>query len=122
MTNQSSTLQGSNSVNVPMTTGTLRAAVPEGWGINRRVDADSVCSVRADIVLIRPVLAAFGRDALQFLLRRGIGIADLHGEMILSDRHAMEVLDNLLANVTSLEAVNWKIVRKAEDRCTNERG
>lgn len=71
--------------------------------INGRVDADSHGSVCADIVLVGSVLAALGGDALQLLLRRRVGVADLHQETLITNGLAVVAPDDLLADVTRFE-------------------
>jgi hypothetical protein len=50
-------------------------------------------------------LSSFGRDSLQILLSRSIGIADLKKKTLLANGLAMELLDDLLADITRLEAI-----------------
>lgn len=79
---------------------------PGGLGVvDGRVDADGHGSISADIVLVGTVLAALSSNALQLLLGRRVGIADLHLEALVTNGLAMETADDLLANLTRLEAI-----------------
>jgi hypothetical protein len=49
-------------------------------------------------------LSALSSYTLQVLLGRGIGIANLKEETFFADGLAMELLDNLFADITGLEA------------------
>jgi hypothetical protein len=50
-------------------------------------------------------LSSFGRDSLEILLSRSIGVADLEKKTLLANGLAMELLDDLLADITRLEAI-----------------
>lgn len=63
-------------------------------------------AISTDIVLIGPELTALGGDALQILLSRSIGIANLEKETLLANGLAMELLDDLLTDITVLEAAS----------------
>jgi hypothetical protein len=54
-------------------------------------------------------LTAFGGDALQVLLSRGIGIANLQKKALLANGLTMELLDDLFADVASLKAMNRSV-------------
>jgi hypothetical protein len=54
-------------------------------------------------------LTAFGGDALQVLLSRGIGIANLQKKALLANGLTVELLDDLFADVASLKAVNRSV-------------
>lgn len=87
--------------------GEARSATPAAGlrAVNGRSHADSHSSVCADVVLIGAVLPALGGDALQLLLRRRVGIANLHQEALISNGLAMVASDDLLADVTRFETV-----------------
>lgn len=80
------------------TTPSLRA-------VDGGVDANSHRAIGADIILVGTVLAALGGDALQLLLGRSIGVADLHQVALVTNGLAMVALDDLLTHLTGLEAV-----------------
>jgi len=54
-------------------------------------------------------LTAFGGDALQVLLSRGIGIANLQKKALLANGLTVELLDDLFADVASLKAMNKSV-------------
>jgi hypothetical protein len=54
-------------------------------------------------------LTAFGGDALQVLLSRGIGIANLQKKALLANGLTVELLDDLFADVASLKAMNRSV-------------
>jgi hypothetical protein len=54
-------------------------------------------------------LTAFSGDALQVLLSRGIGIANLQKKALLANGLTVELLDDLFADVASLKAVNRSV-------------
>jgi hypothetical protein len=71
-------------------------------------------------------LSALSSDTLQVLLGGGIGIANLKEETLFADGLAMELLDNLFADITGLEATTivqsyciGKIVRIYQPRKTD---
>jgi hypothetical protein len=68
------------------------------------MDANFSSTIRANIVLIRAELTAFGSDAFQLLLRGCIGIPDLHAHCVVTDRHTMILLDDILTLFPRLEA------------------
>jgi len=55
-------------------------------------------------------LTAFGCNALQVLLSRGIGIANLQKKTFLTNGLAVELLDNLFADLAGLKAVNMSVL------------
>lgn len=65
-------------------------------------------AVGADVVLVGSILAAFGRDTLELLLSGSIGVTNLHDVVLLADGDAMEVLNDLLADLASLEAASQR--------------
>lgn len=78
------------------------------WRTNNgggHVDKLSGSTICAYIVLIGSKLTALRGDSLQVLLGRSVGIANLEEETFLTNWLAMELLDNLLADVTALKAV-----------------
>jgi hypothetical protein len=82
-----------------------KATVPDRLvTVDAGIDADSHGAIGSNVVLIGAVLTALGSDALQLLLSRSVGIANLHGEAITLNGLAVELLDDLLANVTRLKA------------------
>lgn len=85
--------------------GETGRTTPSALAVDSRVLTDSHGSVGADVVLVGTVLTALGSDALQLLLRRRVGIADLHHEALFADGNAVESLDDLLADVTRLETL-----------------
>ena len=107
------------SVGVPETASSLGATVPKRRCIDGRVDADSMCSVCSNIVLVCTILPTLRSYALQLLLRRGVCIADLHDKMVLANRHAVEVLDDLLADIATLEPVQKQLLEGREMRRKN---
>lgn len=72
--------------------------------IDGRVLADSHGAIGTDVVLVGTVLTALSSDALQLLLRRRVGVADLHHEALSANGNAVEALDNLLTDIARLEA------------------
>jgi hypothetical protein len=54
-------------------------------------------------------LTAFGGDALQVLLSRGIGIANLQKKALLANGLTVELLNDLFADVASLKAMNRSV-------------
>jgi hypothetical protein len=54
-------------------------------------------------------LTAFGGDALQVLLSRGIGIANLQKKALLANGLTVELLDDLFADVAGLKAMNRSV-------------
>lgn len=79
-------------------------ATPGALAIDGGVLTDSHGSVGADVVLVGTVLPALSSDALQLLLCRCVGVADLHHEALVADGNAMVALDDLLTDITRLEA------------------
>lgn len=75
------------------------------WGRHWRGQSDHVsrCSISSNIVFVCAELTSFGSDTLQVFLCRGIGITDLKQKSLLADGLAMELLDNLLADITVFE-------------------
>lgn len=92
--------------------GKARRTAPVLRVVDGRVDANSHCAVGADVVLVGTVLTALGSDALQLLLGRSIGVADLHQVALIANRLAVVALDDLLTHVTTLEAVMRALVDK----------
>jgi hypothetical protein len=54
-------------------------------------------------------LTAFSGDTLEVLLSSGIGIANLQKKTLLANGLTMELLDDLLADVTGLKAVHGSV-------------
>ena len=67
--------------------------------------ANKRSTIGANVVLVCSELATLRGDTLQFLLRWGIGVADVHQKALLANRHAVKLLDHFVTNVSILEAV-----------------
>ena len=72
-------------------------------------------AIGANIVLVGSELTAFSGDTLQVLLSRGIGIANLQKKALLANRLAVELLDDLFTDLTSLKAVNRSVSPQMEN-------
>ena len=75
------------------------------WHWRRERNNITSGTVSSNIVLVGSELTTFGCDALQVLLSRSIGVADLEKKTLLANGLAMELLDDLLADITRLEAI-----------------
>ena len=75
------------------------------WHWRRERNNITSGTVSSNIVLVGSELSSFGRDSLEILLSRGIGVADLEKKTLLANGLAMELLDDLLADITRLEAI-----------------
>lgn len=73
------------------------------WGESENVSSSTISS---DIVLVGSELTAFSSDSLQILLSSGIGIANLEKKAFLANGLAVELSDDLFADITTLEATN----------------
>jgi len=54
-------------------------------------------------------LTTFSGDSLQILLSWSVGVADLEEKTFLADGLPMELLDDLLTDVTSLKPMVWSV-------------
>lgn len=72
--------------------------------IDTGAHADGVGAIGADVILVGAVLATLSRDPLQLLLRRRIGVSDLHLLSIDAELETIEVLDDPLTYLPTLEA------------------
>ena len=81
--------------------------------IDTGMDPNIGSAIGANVVLIGTELAALCGDTLQLLLRRGVGIADLHQHALFSDRSTVILLDNLFAFIAGFKA--------AQENCQNTR-
>lgn len=66
----------------------------------KKLSWSTVCT---DIVLVGTELTTLSGDALQILLGRGVGIANLEKKSFLANWLAMKLLDDLLADVATLK-------------------
>lgn len=85
--------------------GEAGRTTPGALTVDGGVLTDSHGSVSADVVLVGTVLTALSSDALQLLLRRRVGVANLHQEALVADGNAVEALDDFLTDITRLEAL-----------------
>jgi hypothetical protein len=69
------------------------------------VNADVSGAIGADVVLVGTELTALSSDALQLLLGRRVGIADLQllGLAFFAETNAVVLPDDILALIASLE-------------------
>lgn len=75
------------------------------WGCKRqwRRKGQSRATVCTDIVLVGPELSTLSRDALEILLSRSVGIANLEEKTLFTNGLTVELLDDLFADLTTLE-------------------
>lgn len=85
--------------------GGSTTTVPGSLAVDAGMDSNIRSAVGANVVLIGAELAALSRDALQLLLRRSIGIADIHLHAFYANTSAVILLDHVLTFFASLEAV-----------------
>lgn len=74
--------------------------------VQSRAHADEGCAVGTNVVLVGAELAAFRSDTLQLLLGRSVGIANVHEEALLANAGTVELVNNIITNVASLETSN----------------
>jgi hypothetical protein len=67
--------------------------------------ANKRSAISTDVVFVRAELATLSSDALEFLLRRGVRIANVHEKTFLSNADTIELANNVVANVTRFEAL-----------------
>ena len=74
---------------------------------NSRGESSNICgsTICTNIVLVGSELTAFSGDALQILLSRRVGVTNLQKEAFLANGLAVELLDDLFADVAALKAV-----------------
>lgn len=77
-------------------------------------------AVGADVVFVGTILASLGGDALQFLLRRSVGVPNLNQEILLTDRDAVKVVDDLLADIAALKALVACVSSNVTNDCRKE--
>lgn len=78
----------------------------KSWGCNGqgRRKSHNTATVSTDVVFIGSELSTLSCDALEILLGRSIGIADLKEETFFTNGLAMELSDDLFTDITALEA------------------
>ena len=117
---------GTRMLALPRTTGSRRreltmdhgGTITTDWGQNRGGESSDVSwsTICTNIVLVGSELTAFGGDTLQVLLSRGIGITDLQKKAFLANRLAVELLDDLFADIAALKAVRKvSIIRECRE-------
>lgn len=77
---------------------------PGGRVVDAGVNPNIRSAVCTNVVLIGAELAALSRDSFQLLLRRCVGVADLHQHALLTNRSTMVLFDDVLALLASFEA------------------
>jgi len=85
--------------------GETGGATPAAGAVDGRSLTNSHGAVGADVVLVGTVLATLGGDTLELLLGRGVGVPNLHDETLFADGDTVKALDDLLTDITGLEAV-----------------
>ena len=70
-----------------------------------RRKSENTATVCANIVLVGSELSTLSGDALEILLSRNVGIANLKEKALFTNGLTMELLDDLFADVTTLETV-----------------
>lgn len=80
------------------------AIVANKRGAMVRAASNKRGSVSANIILIGTPLTALSRNPLQLLLSLRIRIANLQREILGTERHALKMLNNLVANIARLES------------------
>lgn len=74
-----------------------------GQGRSEGEDSSSRAAISTNVVLVGSELSAFARDTLQILLSWSVGIANLEEEALFADGLAVELSDDLIADLTALE-------------------
>lgn len=69
-----------------------------------RRQSKSTAAIRADVVLVGSELTTLSCDTLEVLLSRSVGISNLKQKTFFTDGLAMEVSDDLVANLSTLKA------------------
>lgn len=77
----------------------LRLAVERGVA-----QTDERSAVGTDVVLVGAELAALSRDALELLLSRSVGVADVHQEALLADGTTVVLQNDVVAILAVVEA------------------
>jgi hypothetical protein len=81
-----------------------KAWVDWGWDLWRQTWKVCNSTISTDIVLICTELATLSGDTLEVLLGRCIGITDLKKKTLLAERLTMELANDFLTDVPSLES------------------
>jgi hypothetical protein len=86
----------------------LSGARTKNWRRNRRRESSDVSrsAIRTNVVLVGSELAAFSGDSLQVLLSSSIGVTNLQEKAFLANGLAVELSDDLFADITGLKAVS----------------
>lgn len=71
--------------------------------VESRTQANKGRAVGTDVILVGAELAAFGSDSLELLLRRGIGVSNIHEKSLFSNTNAVELANDLITNIARLE-------------------
>jgi hypothetical protein len=72
------------------------------WRKGKNINRGTVCT---NVVLVGSELTAFCGDTLEILLGRSIGVSDLKEKALFADGLTMELLNDLLTDVTVLESM-----------------
>lgn len=78
------------------------------WGCQwrRQTNQLSRATISTNIVFIGSELTTFSGDTLEILLSRSIGISNLKEKTLFTNGLAMELLDDLFADIAALEATS----------------
>jgi hypothetical protein len=78
-----------------------------GWHWRRKSKNLSLATICTDIVLVGSELPTLRGDSLEILLGWGISITNLKKKPLFADRLAMELSDDLLADLTRLKSAQY---------------
>lgn len=82
----------------------IATAVPWSLVVDARLHTNISSTVSTNIVLVCAELATLSSDALELLLGRRVGIADLHQHALLANSNTMILLDDFLTLLTRVKA------------------
>lgn len=78
----------------------LRLLAIKSWA-----HANEGSAIGTNVVLVGSELATFGSDALEFLLCRGVGIANVHEKTLLANANTVELSNHLVTDISVLKAI-----------------
>jgi hypothetical protein len=84
--------------------------------VQSRVQTNKGGAIGANIVLVGAKLAALGGDSLKLLLSWGIGVSNVHWKTFFTNTDAVELPNDLVADITRIKSKPCQGGRVSEDQ------
>lgn len=79
-----------------------------GWlAVKCRVQSHKGSPISTNVILIGAELSALSSNSLELLLRRCIGVANIHKEAFFANSDSIELSNDFVTNVSGFETINY---------------